>query len=63
MTFHIIRHNMTKLMLLLSLQDGESALMLASEKGHTDIVKYLLYSKASLDLQRKVGHQILNTLY
>ena len=63
MTFYILRHIMTKLMLLLSLQDGESALMLASENGHTEIVKYLLDSKASLDLQTKVGHQTLNPLY
>ena len=54
---------MTKLMLLLSLQDGESAMMLASENGHTDIVKYRLDSKASLDLQIKVGHQILNPFF
>ena len=54
---------MTKLMLILSLQDGESALMLASENGYAKIVKYLLDSKASLDLQTKVGHQILIPLY
>ena len=54
MTFYIIQFNMTKLMLLLSLKDGESALMLASQRGHTDIVKYLVDSKASLDLQSKV---------
>ena len=63
MTFYIIRHNMTKLMLHLSLQDGGSALMLASENGHTEIVKNLLDSKASLDLQTKVGHQILNPIH
>ena len=63
MTFYIKQHNMTKLMLILSLQDGESALMLGSENGHTKIVKYLLDSKASLDLQTKVGHQILIPLY
>ena len=54
MTFYIIRFNMTKLMLLLFLQDGESALMLASKRGRTEIVKYLVDSKASLDLQSQV---------
>ena len=51
MTFYMIRHNMTKLM---SLQNGKSALMLASENVHTEIVKYLVDSKSSLDLQSQV---------
>ena len=47
---------MIKLTLLLSLQYGDkSALMLASEKGHTDIVKHLVEAKASLDLQSRVS--------
>ena len=47
---------MIKLTLLLSLQlDGKSALMLASEKGHTEIVKHLVEAKASLDLQSLVS--------
>ena len=46
---------MIKLMLFLSLQYGESALMLASEKGHTEIVKHLIDAKASLDLQSEVS--------
>ena len=47
---------MIKLTLLLSLQyDGKSALMLASEKGHTEIVKHLVEAKASLDLQSRVS--------
>ena len=55
MTFYMIRLNMTKLMLPLSLQGAlMSALMLASENGHTEIVKYLVDSKASLDLQSQV---------
>ena len=33
---------MIKLTLLLSLQYDESALMLASENGHTEIVKHLI---------------------
>ena len=45
---------MTKLMLPLSLQNGKSALMLASENGHTEIVKYHVESNASLDLQSQV---------
>ena len=47
---------MIKPMLLLSLQsDDKSALMLASEKGHTEIVKHLVEAKASLDLQSWVS--------
>ena len=45
---------MTQLISLLSLQDGDSALMLASMEGHTEIVKYLVDSKAELDLQEQV---------
>ena len=37
-----------------SFQDGWSALMLASLFGHTEIVKYLIEAKASLDLQKQV---------
>ena len=46
---------MIKPMLLMSLQYGESALMLASENGHTEIVKHLFDAKASLDLQSRVS--------
>ena len=46
---------MIKPMLLLSLQNDESALMLASENGHTEIVKHLVEAKASLDLQSEVS--------
>ena len=42
---------MIKPMLLLSLQNDKSSLMLASENGHTEIVKHLVEAKASLDLQ------------
>ena len=45
---------MIQLILLLSLQDGLTALMLASKNGHTEIVKYLVDSEASLDLQTQV---------
>ena len=37
-----------------SFQDGWSALMLASENGHTENVKCLIEAKASLDLQEQV---------
>ena len=46
---------MIKLTLLLSLQYGKSALMLASQNGHTEIVKHLVEAKASLDLQSRVS--------
>ena len=46
---------MVKPMLLLSLQDGKSALMWASQNGHTEIVKHLVEAKASLDLQSQVS--------
>ena len=40
-------------------QDGWSALMLASDSGHTDVVKLLLSSGAKVDLQKKVRHSIM----
>ena len=46
---------MIKPMLLLSLQHGYSALMLASWNGYTEIVKHLVEAKASLDLQTWVS--------
>ena len=39
-------------------QDGWSALMLASDSGHTDVVQLLLSSGAKVDLQNKVRHSI-----
>ena len=43
-----------------SFQNGWSALMLASRYGRTEIVKYLIEAKASLDLQMQVYvHKIL----
>ena len=48
---------MIKPMLLLFLQyDGKSALMLASEKGHTEIDKYLVEAKASLEYYISLFH-------
>ena len=37
-----------------SFQDGWSALMLASRNGHTEIAKYLIEAKASVNLQKQV---------
>ena len=39
-------------------QDGWTALMLASDSGHTDLVQLLLSSGAQVDLQDKVRHNI-----
>ena len=39
-------------------QDGWTALMLASDSGHTDVVQLLLSSGAQVDLQDKVRHNI-----
>ena len=38
-------------------QDGWTALMCASNKGHTDVVQLLLSSGAQVDLQSKVRHK------
>ena len=40
-------------------QDGFSALMIASEHVHTDIVKHLILAKASVDLQAQVVLNII----
>ena len=39
---------------LLSIQDGFTPLLMASQKGHTTVVKLLLEAKAKPDLQNKV---------
>ena len=39
-------------------QDGWSALMLASDSGHTEVVQLVLSSGAKVDLQNKVRHSI-----
>lgn len=41
----------------LLLQDGSNPLSMASEKGHTSVVKLLLAAKAEVDVQTKVLHQ------
>ena len=53
-------HILSTLCFILS-QDGWTALMLASDSGHTDVVKLLLSSGAQVDLQDKVRH-IVNLL-
>ena len=45
-------------MFVFSFQDGSSALMLASEDGHSKIVKYLIEAKASLDVQKQVYYAL-----
>ena len=40
--------------MLILFQGGWSAVMLASQNGNTEIVKYLIEAKASLDLQTQV---------
>ena len=43
---------------VLSPQDGQTALMLASDGGHNDVVQLLLSSGAQVDLQDEVRHNI-----
>ena len=45
--------------LLLPLQDGVTALNMASQKGHTAVVKLLLEAKAKPDLQNKVTFAVV----
>jgi len=40
----------------LSLQKGETALILACSHSYTEIVEQLVQAKADLDIQQKVGH-------
>ena len=41
--------------MLLSLQDGETVLMMALERGHMECVKVLLISGADVNVQDKVS--------
>ena len=45
--------------LLLPLQDKVTPLFIASEKGHTAVVKLLLEAKAKPDLQNKVTFAVV----
>ncbi len=38
----------------LLLQDGWTALMFASQNGHTEVVKFLIEANASVDIQNQV---------
>ena len=44
----------TAITISLSLQDGQSSLMLASKKGHVKVVEMLISAGAKVDLQDKV---------
>ena len=44
---------------LLSIQDGFTPLLMASQEGHTTVVKLLLEAKAKPDLQNKVMFAII----
>ena len=48
----------TMLWYVLSPQNGQSALMLAGNSGHTDVLQLLLSSGAKIDIQNKVRHNI-----
>ena len=48
--------------IVLIFQRGSSAVILASQNGHTEIVKYLIEGNASLDLQTKVYCTLLSVL-
>ena len=47
----------------LSLQDGLTALMKASEAGHIDCVKVLLDKGADVNIQHKVSSAIIHCVY
>ena len=40
-------------------QDSHAALILAAQKGHIDIIKYLIESNAYADMQFEDGHSAL----
>ena len=44
------------LLITLTLQDGQTALYVASWNGHDEVVKILLKAKADLNLQRNVSN-------
>ena len=45
------------------MQDGYTSLMLATQRGHVDIVKALLDAKADPNITDKVSINILSTVY
>lgn len=46
------------IILVLALQDGLTALMVAAQEGHTEIVRVLLQSGAAVNVQNKVTTKI-----
>ena len=48
--------------LLLPQQDGGTPLMMASQSGHTSVVKLLLQAKAKPDMQSKVAITVVACL-
>ena len=44
---------------LLSIQNGSTPLLMASQEGHTTVVKLLLEAKAKPDLQNKVMFAVI----
>ena len=46
------------IILVFSPQEGQTALMLASDSGHIDVVQLLLSSGAQVDLQDEVRHSV-----
>ena len=49
------------MLVTINLQDGTTALFVASQEGHCSIVERLIEAGASLDLQRNVSYS--NTVY
>ena len=45
--------------LLLSLQGGETPLYIASQNGHTDVVRILLENKADPNISDEVSYSII----
>ena len=45
---------LTILLMLWCLQEGDTALILASEEGHTDVVKHVVQNKAYVDTRNRV---------
>ena len=63
MSLHEIVISPCSVYMYFSLQDGETALMMASREGHVECVKLLLDEGASADLSDEVragSHQVLS---